>query len=160
VSGADDPIAVAQAVAAHPFSAGFSPVEVGTVAEGARLIEVPDGGLVLEEGRDADHAFLLLDGIVGLELHVPQRGPVVVGTAGPGELVGWSWMLPPATWRFDARARTDARVVALDAAHLRRACLEDHRLDRLVSHQVIATLARRLEAARHQLVDAYRHGPA
>ncbi len=155
-----DHLSVAVAIAAHPFAAGFSPVEVGTVAEGAQLVEVRAGELVIEEGRDADHAYLVVEGLIGLELHVPQRGPVVVGTVGSGELLGWSWVLPPSTWRFDARARTDARLVALDAAHLRRACAEDHRLDRLVTHQVVETLARRLEAARHQLVDVYRHGPA
>jgi CRP/FNR family cyclic AMP-dependent transcriptional regulator len=155
-----DHLSVAVAIASHPFAAGFSPVEVGTVAEGAQLVEVRAGDLVIEEGRAADHAYLLLDGLLGLELHVPHRGAVVVGTVAPGELLGWSWMLPPATWRFDARARTDARLVALDGAHLRRACAEDHRLDRLVTHQVVDTLARRLEAARHQLVDVYRRGPA
>jgi CRP-like cAMP-binding protein len=155
-----DHLSVAVAIAAHPFAAGFSPVEVGTVAEGARLLEVPTGDLVIEEGRDADHAYLVVEGLIGLELHVPQRGPVVVGTVGPGELLGWSWMLAPSTWRFDARARSDSRLVALDGAHLRRACAEDHRLDRLVTHQVVDTLARRLEAARHQLVDVYRRGPA
>lgn len=142
-------------VAGHPFTSGLSPAEVTAISAGARLVDLVPGEHLFREGRPADHAYLVTHGHIAIEVHLPQRGTVAVSTVGPGELLGWSWMLPPHAWRFDATARSAARLVALDARAIRTACDHDPALDRRVSRQVIRTMTARLEAARHQLLDLY-----
>ena len=145
-------------VAEHSFVAGLDDSQLDVVAESAEPIVVEAGELLFHEGRPADHCYLVLHGQVGLEMHVPHRGAVTVATVGTDEVLGLSWLLPPRTWRFDARARTAVHAVAIDAEHLRRACDADPVLDRLISHQLIGALSTRLEGARHQLLDLYRYG--
>lgn len=144
-------------VAGHPFTSGLSPAEVDAIADGAHVVDLAPGQHLFREGRAADHAFLVTHGHVGIELHLPHRGAVAVSTVGPGELLGWSWLLPPHAWRFDATARSAARVVALDARTIRAACDHDPALDRRITRQVIRTMTARLEATRHQLLDLYGH---
>jgi CRP-like cAMP-binding protein len=144
-------------VAGHPFSAGLSPAEVDAIAAGAHVVDLAAGQHLFREGRPADHAFLVTHGHIGIELHLPHRGAVAVSTVGPGELLGWSWLVAPHVWRFDATARSAARVVALEAGTLRAACDQDPVLDHRITRQVIATMTARLEAARHQLLDLYGH---
>jgi CRP/FNR family cyclic AMP-dependent transcriptional regulator len=155
VSAASD---VRTLLAAHPFTDGCSAAELESLARGARVVDLAPWELLFHEGRPATHAYLVVAGQIGLELHVPNGGSVVVATVGPGELLGWSWLLPPHTWRFDARARSAARLVALDAGEVRSTCAADPALDRLVTHRMLETLAARLEATRHQLIDVYGRG--
>lgn len=144
-------------VAGHPFTSGLSPAEVDTIAAHAHVVDLAAGQHLFREGRAADHAFLVTHGHIGIELHLLGRGAVAVSTVGPGELLGWSWLVAPHAWRFDAVARSAARVVALDARTVRAACDHDPVLDRRITHQVIRTMTARLEAARHQMLDVYSH---
>ena len=101
-------------VAGHPFTSGLSPAEVDAIAEGARVVDLLPGEALFREGRPATHAYLVTHGHVGIEVHHPGRGSIAVSTVGAGELLGWSWLLPPHAWHFDATARSIARLVALD----------------------------------------------
>ncbi len=82
-------------VAGHPFTSGLSPAEVDAISDGAHVVDLAPGQHLFREGRAADHAFLVTHGHIGIELHLPHRGAVAVSTVGPGELLGWSWLLPP-----------------------------------------------------------------
>lgn len=145
-------------VAEHPFAAGLSADDVTAICRNAALIEVPAGTLLFTEGERSDKCYLVFTGIVGLELYLHERGTATVATVGPGEILGWSWLMPPHRWRFDAVARTDVAAVALDAATVLAACEGDPRLDRVINRRIALTLASRLEAARHQLLDVYSDG--
>src|ERR1051326_3873515 len=62
------------------------------------------------EGQDANDFYLIRDGKVALEILAPNRKPIVVQTFGEGEVLGWSWLVPPYKWRFHARAVTAVRA--------------------------------------------------
>ena len=83
------------------------------------------------------------------------RGPLTIQTAGPGELVGWSWLLPPYKWHFTGRAVEPVRAVQFDAACLRQKCEEDAQLGYQLLTQVARILASRLNATHLQLLDVY-----
>ena len=52
----------------------------------------------------ADTSTCCATGRVAIEIPRPQRGAIVVATLGAGEVLGWSWLVPPYRWTFDARA--------------------------------------------------------
>ena len=58
-------------------------------------------------------------GRVSVEVIAPQRGAITIETVGEGDLLGWSWLIPPFQWHFDARALNLTRAIALDARCLR-----------------------------------------
>ena len=94
-------------------------------------------------------------GRVALELFVPARGPITIETVDEGEAVGWSWLFPPYTWHFDARAVTPIRGVAVDGVCLRGKCDEDPALGYELMRRFSAVLLDRLNATRIQLADLY-----
>jgi CRP-like cAMP-binding protein len=52
------------------------------------------GELVVREGGAADALYLITQGHVALEVHVPGRGAVLMERLGPGDLPGLSWLFP------------------------------------------------------------------
>ena len=62
------------------------------------------GQHLFHEGEPADTFYVIRHGRVSIEVHAPAGPPVVVDTAHDDDVVGWSWLVPPYRWTFDARA--------------------------------------------------------
>ena len=92
---------------------------------------------------------------MGLEIVAPPRTPTTVETLGEGEILGWSWLLPPYHWRFHARAVEATRAIALDGRCLRSKCEENHDLGYELLKRFAKIIERRLEATHLQLMDVY-----
>ena len=78
---------------------------------------------LMREGDPADEFFVIRAGAVALETDVPGRGAVTLETLHDGELLGWSWLVPP--YRDGvrrARARRPRTSIAFDGACLRGKC--------------------------------------
>jgi CRP-like cAMP-binding protein len=76
-------------------------------------------------------------------------------TVEPGDVVGWSALVPPYRATSTAVAVEPTRLLAFDGASLRKALQEDPALAATVYPRVLEAVARRLGATRHQLLDLY-----
>ncbi len=139
----------------HPVFAGLGADALSLVAGCAKNVHVPAGAFLLRQGEPADMFYLVRRGRVAIEVHGPGRGPMVVDTADPGEVVGWSWLVRPYRWQFDARAVDPAGVVAFDAQCLRGTCEQDPRLGYELMQRVVTAMFDRLVGARVRLLDLY-----
>ncbi len=84
----------------------------------------------------------------------------MIETIGPGQILGVSWLLPPYTWTFDARAVEPTSAISIDGACLRGKCEDDPVLGYEFFKRFAGLFHERLHAARLQLLDLYRHEPA
>jgi CRP-like cAMP-binding protein len=111
--------------------------------------------MLFREGEPANQFYLIREGNVALEVYAPGRGQVVLQTIGAGELIGWSWLIPPYKWCVDGRAIAFVHTIALDGKCLRGKCDENPRLGYELLKRVAGVFAERLLAARLQLLDVY-----
>ena len=102
-------------VAEHAFLAGFPAEVVEAVAEVGEPVAFEPGALLFGEGSDADVAYLITKGHVAIEVHAPNRGPMVVDTVEAGHVLGLSWAAPPFRYQFDARALDEVEAVGAPA---------------------------------------------
>jgi len=141
----------------HPFFAGMSDEYRELVSGCAANVVVPGGEYVYREGDPADSFYLIRHGRVALEVHVPGKDPIVVETLKTGDLMNWSWLVPPHRVSFDARAVELTRLVSLDATCLRGKMESDSALGYELHKRFAPVIADRLAAARHQMIDMYGH---
>ena len=121
-----------------------------------RPVDFVAGEYLLRTGAPADECFLIEQGRVALEAHVPARPADVLATLGPGDLVGLSWILPPYRWAYDARAVQPVRAIAIDARRVRERCDADPRIGYHRLQGVLRAAIDRLQAQRLQHLDIYR----
>lgn len=114
---------------------------------------------LFREGEEANQFYMIRQGKVALQISAAQRTAITVQTIGEGEILGWSWLIPPYRWRFDARALELIRAIALDGKCLRTKSEEDHNLGYELMKQFSKVIAERLEATRLQLLDVYGTHP-
>lgn len=140
----------------HAFLQGLSDAHVKVLVGCAKNTRFRPGELLMREGDEANTFYLLRQGKVALEVHIPGRNTTRVETVGPGGVVGLSWILPPTRVHLDARATEDVVAFALDAACLHAKMEADHDLGYALSKRLLALLYERLEAVRLQRLDVYK----
>ncbi|MEN8238575.1 MAG: cyclic nucleotide-binding domain-containing protein [Actinomycetota bacterium] len=121
------------------------------------LVLAPDERL-FRENDEARRFFIVVRGIIALEIPRPAKPDTTVQTIGSGELLGLSWRLSPHRWMWTARAMVETKLAVFDAAGMRAACETDPELDRLMWEIVAREASERLHHARIQLLDLYGRG--
>jgi len=144
-------------LAEHVFFKGMDEKYLSVLVGCASNRRFEKGEYLIREGQPADQFFLIRKGNVAVEVNTPDKGPVTLQTIGEGEILGWSWLVPPYRWRFDARARETTLAFALDAKCLRQKCEADHGLGYELLRRFALVMSQRLEAARLQVLNI--HGP-
>lgn len=139
----------------HPFFRGMDAAACRVIAGCAANERFDADQYVFREGEAADKFYLIRHGRVALEVRVPGRKPLIVDTLEAGDILGWSWLVPPYRWILDARAVELTRAVSLDAKCLRGKLDSDHTLGYELFKRFIPVMAERLMAHRLQLVDMY-----
>jgi CRP/FNR family cyclic AMP-dependent transcriptional regulator len=142
-------------IAKHPFFAGLESYYTGLLTGCAANVRFAAGTYIFKEGEEANEFYLLRSGKVALEIFAPQHKPIVIATLEEGEILGWSWLLPPYLWKFHALATRETRAIALDGKCLRTKCEQNHDLGYEVLKRFAHIVERRLEATRMQLLDVY-----
>jgi len=138
------------------FLRGIGDRQLDVLATMAHATSLATGTMLGREGETAEAFYLIQSGRVALEIHTPDRGAVRIQTVGPGEPVGWSWLVPPHRWQFDARAVDAVQAIAIDGAALRERCEQDHELGYQLLKRLVTVVASRLAATRLQLLDIYK----
>ena len=142
-------------IEAHPFFRGIAPEHLELITGCARNLRYRPGEHLMREGAAADTFYLIREGRVLLQINGGARGLLTVQTAGPGEVVGWSWLVPPYECRFDAQAVETTRAIAFEGRCLRGKCEANPAMGYELLKRVSATLAQRLATTRAQLLDVY-----
>jgi len=137
------------------FFKGLPAEDLQLIAGCGSNVQFEAGAYLFHEGDPSDRFYLIRHGRVALEFWSPGRGPITVGTLGPGELIGWSWLVPPYQKTSDARAIEPTRATSFDGACIRAKCEEDPRFGYELLKRFAQIIERRLEDARLQLLDVY-----
>ena len=139
----------------HPFFAGLDPDAMALVVGCAQNVHFHPGQVLFRTGEPANTFYVIRRGRVALDIHDPLRGELTIASLDEGEVVGWSWLVPPHRWLFDARAASEVSAVALDGACLRGKCDDDPALGYALMQRVAGVMYDRLQDARLRLLDLY-----
>jgi CRP-like cAMP-binding protein len=131
----------------HAFLAKLDRRDRMALLTGAQPFRVQPGQTLASQGAPADHFFLIQQGEVDLE-SANHDAPVRVQRLGPGDVIGWSWLVEPHRWQFSCRALSDVQGIKFDAFWLRTLCESDHELGFHLTKYLLQVVAIRLTALR------------
>jgi sulfhydrogenase subunit beta (sulfur reductase) len=140
----------------HPFIQELGEEYIDLIAECSSIVRFNPGEFMFHAGEQADRFYLIRHGKVAIETFSPERGALIVQTTGEGDILGWSWFVPPYKWHFDAQVMELTRAIAVDAQTLRKACDSDPHLGYLINRYISQIIGQRMEATRMQLLDIYK----
>lgn len=139
------------------FLKNLEPEYLDIIVGCARNVRFAPDDFLFREGDDADAFYLIRHGRVAVEMDINFH-PRIVMTLDPGQMVGWSWMLPPYSYKTSARAMIMTRAIAFDGKCLRDKCEENHSLGYALMKRFVHDAERRLYRAWMQVGDMYSAG--
>ncbi len=140
----------------HPF---FKKLEVPHLEFLAGCVSerhAAKGEAVFVQGDRADTFFVVLDG--GVQVEVPAlTGPTLeIQSLGPNKILGWSWLIEPYEWDFQARATSDARLLEFDGRKVLEHCEADPAFGFQVYRMFTVLMSERLNSARRTMMANWR----
>jgi CRP-like cAMP-binding protein len=146
-------------LAQHPFLAGLDRRHLAQLARLASPKSFHALQKIFDEGDAANELYLICKGKVAIETVLLGCDAIQIQTLGEGEVLGWSWLLPPYRWHYSARATEPTQVIALDGATLRKLCEQDHDLGYEMMRRFALVIVQRLAATRARFLNFRDPGP-
>jgi CRP-like cAMP-binding protein len=143
-------------LARHPLFQGLDPTHIARIAGYAEEQQYPAQARVFSQDAEASYFFILREGQVTVEIPALDGEPLNIQNLGPGATLGWSWLIPPYRWLFDARATTPVTVVAVNGKQLRAECDANPVMGYELMKRFAALMAERLNAARMAAIRHYQ----
>lgn len=139
----------------HERIAGFAPLAglsqdyLDLLTSAATPVSYGKHVRLIFQDEPAIGCWLVLEGGIAIDSLMLGHDHEVVAVAGPGEIVGWSWAVPPYRWHLGAVTLTPVRALLLDTGYLRTLMANDPDFD-----LVITTAMRAVASARAEAVEA------
>jgi CRP/FNR family transcriptional regulator, cyclic AMP receptor protein len=142
-------------LAQHPIFKGLKQEHIALIGSLATLVDFQPNQRVFEQDKTASHFFIVRSGAVTVEIPSIDGEPLVIQKLGSGSMLGWSWLVSPYRWAFDARAIAPSSIIAVDGERLRAACEADPGLGYELLKRFAVLMAERLNAARSAAIRHY-----
>jgi signal-transduction protein with cAMP-binding, CBS, and nucleotidyltransferase domain len=148
--------ALRKALQTHPFMSAFSQEEIQALLPLAKFTSFRENQTVFKQGQNADKFYLVISGLINVGIDPKIHGILSIQQVTDGEALGWSWLIPPYIWQYDAIAIENTKCIEINAVQLRQLFEKDHKFGYHFSRQVLQVVSRRLTATRIQFWDLYK----
>jgi CRP-like cAMP-binding protein len=139
-------------IAQQPFFMGLNSQQLQLLAASALAMKFETGATIFEEGSPANRFYLILTGRVALSSEMKDRNVIPIQTLGPGDNLGWSWLFPPYSMHFTARALEPTTTIFFYGTRLREQCEQDHELGYQLMKRVAEVATQSLRATQRRLM--------
>ena len=138
----------------HPFVEEFQSDHVEKLATLATRVRFDRDQIIFREGDECSDFYLIVSGLVALEIAAPGH-TFRVQTLAAGDELGWSALLMGRGKHFQARTLERVDALALEGGELLAACSADTHFGYALMQRLLAVVAERLQATRLQLLDTH-----
>lgn len=148
-----------QIVAALKDNSIFSDLdteELEFLASAATPEHMDSGHVVFRHGERARYFYLVLEGEISIEIPAIEGPTLFLQHLKPGQVLGWSWLIPPYQWSFMARAERDVEVLRFDGATVLQRCESDPKFGYHLLRAFSAMMSERLGHARRRIMDEWQ----
>ncbi len=137
------------------FASGLDPATQTRLASLAEPFSAEPGVELFREGDSATIFGVVAHGRIALRTHVPERGDYTILTIEPGDVFGWSALVPPYRSTSTGVAIEAVEAIVFEVPALRAALREDAPLAQAIYPRLLVAVNRRLNATRVQLLDLF-----
>ncbi len=147
---------IRQIIAESQFFGGLADQAIDFLAANSVQRRLEAGQVLFHQGDRAEHFFLLLDGHLSLGIPALEGPPLELQDIGPGEIAGWSWLISPNVWNFQARARTAIEFLEFDGVAILAHCEAEPRFGYELIKRFSTLMSERLQFARRKMMQEWK----
>lgn len=137
----------------HSIFKGMSDEQIKTLTSAARVRPYEPGDCLFKQDESADYCYIVVSGRVSVEIPSIYGPPLIVQSISEEGVLGWSWLIPPYKWAFEAIAQVQTEVIEFDGRRLREACESDSELGYQLMKRFAGLMSLRLHEAREKMME-------
>ncbi|HMB72455.1 MAG TPA: cyclic nucleotide-binding domain-containing protein [Gammaproteobacteria bacterium] len=126
------------------------------LAKNAQREHLASGHVIFRHGERARHFYLILAGQISIEIPAIEGPTLFLQHLRPGQVLGWSWLIPPYQWAFMARAEGPVDVARFDGAAILERCEADSQFGYHLLRAFSAMMSERLGHARRRIMEEWQ----
>jgi len=111
--------------------------------------------ILFRQSERADKFYVLRDGCVSVQIPALMGPALEIQTLGKDQVLGWSWLIPPYQWNFQAKAEEDSELLEFDGTAILARCEQDPGFGYELLKRFAALMSERLDAARQKMMDQW-----
>ncbi len=139
----------------HAFFSGLDDSFMKFLSDSATQLRVKKGDVLFQQGERADKFYLLRNGQMSVQVPALMGPTLEIQTLGEDQILGWSWLISPYRWNFQARALDDSDLLEFDGSAILARCEEDPKFGYELLKRFAALMSERLDAARQKMMDEW-----
>lgn len=139
----------------HAFFSGMDSSFLKFLSNSVTELRIQKGNVLFQHGNRADKFYLLRDGQISIQVPALMGPTLEIQTLGKDQILGWSWLIPPYMWSFQARALEDSDLLEFDGSAILARCQEDPNFGYELFKRFAALMSERLDAARQKMMDEW-----
>ncbi len=143
-------------ISSNPFFAGLASELIDILAANAASRHVERDRTLFHLGQKADHFYVIVRGRILNEVAALEGPPLQLQSLEAGAVLGWSWLIPPYKWTFQARADDDSEVLEFDGHAIRAHCDANPEFGYELLKRFSGLMSERLHFARQRMMDEWR----
>lgn len=125
------------------------------LADAGRVLQFKQGEQLFRQDQPANHFYIVIDGQISVQIPAIYGPPLVVQTLGEADVLGWSWLIPPYRWAFEANSECETQVIEFDGESIREACDADPELGYQLMKCFAGLMSERLHEARLKMMETW-----
>ena len=142
-------------LAGHVLFSGLDDAYLEFLATHAEETNYEQGQVVARQGDHADCFLVLMKGELAVEIPAITGPKLEVTRLGKGQVFGWSWLIEPYKWHFNARAAKPINALKFDGQAILAHCEEDSGFGYALFRRFSMLMGHRLEAAQRKMMDQW-----
>jgi len=139
----------------HTTFSNLDPAHLEVLVQHAQEKSFVVGDMLFRQMDLAENFYILLEGSIKVQVPAIMGPALVVQTLEASDILGWSWLIPPYKWIFEAMAELDSRVLVFDGKALLQHCETDKVFGYTLMKIFAGLMSERLHAARIKMMDSW-----
>jgi CRP/FNR family cyclic AMP-dependent transcriptional regulator len=145
----------AEYLSAHEFFSELSDDALNFLCECSSTCEIKKGHILFRMGEYADTFYVLRAGRISIQMPAIIGPALEIQTLDKNQVLGWSWLISPYRWSFQALAEEDSALLKFDGAAILARCEQEPKFGYELLKRFAALMSVRLDAARQKMMDEW-----
>ena len=150
-----DKTKIREIVSGNSFFTGMKEDHLDFLVSTAHFASAKAGEFLFRQGEPAKTFYLALSGEVVVEVHAIQGPGLRLQTLSAGQMIGWSWLIDPYRWDFQARVVSDSDMIEFDGEAILAQCEKDNAFGYDLFKRFTHMMSERLSSARRKMIDQW-----
>lgn len=138
------------------FFAELAPEHIDFLTTQAARRRLAKDEVLFRHGDKALHFYLIVSGRLSVEVAAIEGPALELQRLEPGDVIGWSWLIRPYRWHFQARAEEATEMLEFAGAEILARCEQDPKLGYELLKRFSGLMSERLQLARRKMMDEWK----